>query len=558
MRTLAALGGAFVLAVGLTAVAWWPAVDVLSRSARRDLPEDVRTAWSVPAAGLLRLVAPLDPGRVPPEAGTWPLLYGSPRLPFLHSLYFGAVMLALAVAGLFWRRVRWRAALLLAGAAGALAVAMGPHGPVYPLLVALVPPLRIFRYPSKALLVVALLLALAAGLGVAAIRRGRTAGHPALAWLLLAGGLLAAVGRRWGAADVPVLAVALAVAAAAVAALAARGRLAPGLAAPVLAALAVADLLGAHVGLNPTAPASLLVDPPPLVAQVDRREGRRLYVYDYHSLPGTSQRWLGRPHPYSYLTPPPGWDPRVFVMVALRLYLLPPSAGLYGLEGSYDVDLRGLYPRELDDLTHVLRQFEGRPAHAKLLRLGAVGTVASLHDGGFGDPVATLASLFPEPIRVWRVPGALPRAWVVGCARHADGRAAFEAFLDPDFDPAGEVILSEPVTGGSRCGTAGTSRFLTSRPDRVRLEVEAERAGYVVLADAFDPGWHATLDEAAAPLLRANVAFRAVAVPAGRHVVEIVYRPRAVGLGLALTLFTLGLVAVATATGALGSRRRRP
>ena len=92
----------------------------------------------------------------------------------------------------------------------------------------------------------------------------------------------------------------------------------------------------------------------------------------------------------------------------------------------------------------------------------------------------------------------------------------------------------------------------------MRLEVEAERAGYVVLADAFDPGWHATLDEAAAPLLRANVAFRAVAVPAGRHVVEIVYRPRAVSLGLALTLFTLGLVAVATATGALGSRRRRP
>ena len=97
-----------------------------------------------------------------------------------------------------------------------------------------------------------------------------------------------------------------------------------------------------------------------------------------------------------------------------------------------------------------------------------------------------------------------------------------------------------------------------SRPDRVRLDVEAERAGYVVLADAFDPGWRATLDGAAVPLLRANVAFRAVAVPPGRHVVEIVYRPRAVTLGLALTLLTLALVGVATTTGALRSRRRRP
>jgi hypothetical protein len=244
-------------------------------------------------------------------------------------------------------------------------------------------------------------------------------------------------------------------------------------------------------------------------------------------------------------------------MVALRLYLLPPSAGLYGLEGSYDLDLRGLNPRELNDLTHVLRQVEGQPAHAKLLRLGAVGTVASLHDGGFGDPVTTLASLFPEPIRVWRVPGARPRSWVVGCARHADRRAAFEAFLDPGFDPAGEVILPEPVSGGSRCGPAGTSRFLMPRSDRVRLEVEAERAGYVVLADAFDPGWRATIDGEAAPLLRANVAFRAVAVPAGRHVVEMVYRPRAVSLGLALTLLTLALVAVATTARALSSRTRR-
>ena len=82
----------------------------------------------------------------------------------------------------------------------------------------------------------------------------------------------------------------------------------------------------------------------------------------------------------------------------------------------------------------------------------------------------------------------------------------------------------------------------------MRLEVDAEQDGYVVVADAFDPGWSATVDDAAAPVLRANVAFRAVPVPAGRHVVEMVYRPRAVARGLALTLLTLALLAVAAAT----------
>jgi hypothetical protein len=560
VRGALACAAAAGLAAGLTAIVWWPAVDVLSRSPRRDLPEEIRAAYSVPPAGLLRLAVPLDPARVPPDDGSWPNLYGGSQPPFLASLYLGVVALAVVGASLAWKRLRWRAALLLAGSAGALAAAMGPQGPVYPLLMALVPPLRIFRYPSKLTLVAALLVALAVGLGLQALRRGRIGPRASsrFAGLLLAAALGSVlVSHHYGPNDASSLAALLAVTAAAVLALAAWGRVRPGLAAAVVGALAVVDLVGAHAQLNPTAQPMLLLDPPPLVAQVDRGEGQRLYVYDYHSLPGTAERLLGRPGPYSYVTPPPGWDRRVFIMVALRLYLVPPFAGLYGLEGSYDFDIRGLYPVYLNDLTFFLRRTEGLPAQSKLLRMGAVGTVASLHDGGFGDPVATLVSLFPEPIRVWRVRRPLPRSWVVGCARQADEAPAFAALLDPGFDPAGEVILSEPPPPGSVCGPAGTSRFLAPRPDRVRLEVEAERPGFVVLADAYDPGWRASIDGREAPVRRANVAFRAVAVPAGRHVVEMVYRPRALSFGLALTLLTLALVAVATATRALPSRGAR-
>jgi hypothetical protein len=242
-------------------------------------------------------------------------------------------------------------------------------------------------------------------------------------------------------------------------------------------------------------------------------------------------------------------------MVALRLYLPPPSAGLFGLEGSYDLDLRGLYPRGLNDLTFLLRRVEGSPAHAKLLRMGAVGTVASLHTGGLEDlrPAGTLASLFPEPIRVWHVPGALPRSWVVGCSRTADRGEALQALADPAFDPAHEVILPAN-TPGSACGPAGESRIVLLRPDRVLLDVEATAPGFVVLADAWDPGWQVTVDGRRASLLRADVAFRAVGVPAGRHAVEMRYRPRPVLEGLALSAASL-LAVAATALRARSTRR---
>ncbi|MCK7480649.1 MAG: hypothetical protein M0C28_28050 [Candidatus Moduliflexus flocculans] len=170
------LAGGAALALGLSAVAWRPAADVLSRSPRRHLPEDIRTAWSLPPHGLLRLVVPLDPARVPFEEEAWRRLYDRPAYPFLFSLYLGLPTLALGAAAVAWRTRRARALVLLALALLALGFALGPHGPVYPILTGLAPPPRVFRYPSKALLLVALATSLAAGLGVGALaRRGVSA-----------------------------------------------------------------------------------------------------------------------------------------------------------------------------------------------------------------------------------------------------------------------------------------------------------------------------------------------------------------------------------------------
>jgi hypothetical protein len=555
------LVGAAVLAIGLSAVTWLPALDRVSRSARRALPDDVRAGWSVPPEGLLRTIVPLDPARVPFSPETWQRLYDRPEYPFLYSLYIGLPALFLGVAAVAGPRVRARAGFLGAVTALAVGFSLGPHGPVYPLATALVPPLRMLRYPSKAMLLAALAAALLAAMGVSVLGRGGLARRrwAGLGLALLAAAAAATVaGARYRAAGALGPAPLLAAGVAAVLVAHALGGARARLAAIAVTALAAADLLAAHSGLNATAPAELVFEPAPFLSHVDREGGRRLYVYDYHTTPGTSERLLGRPDPYRSAIPPAGWDPRRFQVLALRLYLPPPAAGLFGFEGSYDMDIRGLYPRCLDDLTRVLRQLEGTPAHSKLLRMGAVGTVVSLHTRGLEDlrPEATLPSLFPEPIRVWRVPGAPPRSWVVGCARVADGGDAIPALVDPGFDPMREVILPAPVAGGSGCGPDGTSRIAASRSDRVQLDVEARAPGFAVLADAWDPGWQVELDGRPAPLLRANVAFRAVAVPAGRHGIVMLYRPRPVLEGLALSLASLAVAAGLVAAGRRPSRGR--
>lgn len=170
---------------------------------------------------------------------------------------------------------------------------------------------------------------------------------------------------------------------------------------------------------------------------------------------------------------------------------------------------------------------------------------------------ARAPSLFPEAIRVRRVPAALPRSWVVGGARVADGRGALENLADPSFDPAREVVLADGRARSTPESFLGTSRILRLAPDRVTLDVDASAPGFVVLADAFDPGWRATVDGLPARVRRANLAFRAVAVAEGRHVVEMVYRPRSVIQGLTLSTLSLLLVLGVAAAGARRERRRR-
>jgi hypothetical protein len=228
---------------------------------------------------------------------------------------------------------------------------------------------------------------------------------------------------------------------------------------------------------------------------------------------------------------------------ASQSYLFPPTGIRWGFFGSYESDIYSLQSAQLRSLTLVFRAAEETPLHDRLLRLGSVDHVVALHEEGLDalQPVAAVPGAFAVPIRVFRVPDPLPRSYAVSGVRIADGVETYRTLADPSFDPSGEVVLSEGREERS-VGRAGSTRLLELRPDRVVVEADLQRPGYVIVTDTYDPGWKATVDGRKAPVMRANAAFRAIPVGTGRHVVEMVYRPTSILVG----------AAVATATALLG------
>lgn len=132
--------------------------------------------------------------------------------------------------------------------------------------------------------------------------------------------------------------------------------------------------------------------------------------------------------------------------------------------------------------------------------------------------------------RVYENPGALPRVLFPGEAQAADFDDMLATGRWPDFDPQRTVLLDQADAPGAApavpaSGPANRATIRRYRNGEVLVHASGTTPGYVVLNDVWHPWWYAEVDGEPAPLLRANVLFRAVAVPAGEHEVRFAFRP---------------------------------
>ncbi len=133
-----------------------------------------------------------------------------------------------------------------------------------------------------------------------------------------------------------------------------------------------------------------------------------------------------------------------------------------------------------------------------------------------------------ERLAVYENPRAFPRAWIVGRAVPVDDASAERLLRSGELDLRKAALIEDGFLPPLRPDARGEVRRL---PDG-SFEVEASAPCLLVVAETWDAGWQAAVDGSPAPLLRANLAFRAVPVPAGSHRVSFAYRPAAVVRGL--------------------------
>ncbi|MEP7290807.1 MAG: YfhO family protein [Chloroflexota bacterium] len=127
----------------------------------------------------------------------------------------------------------------------------------------------------------------------------------------------------------------------------------------------------------------------------------------------------------------------------------------------------------------------------------------------------------------------LPRAFVISDARFvaADDfgtQDALNLLRASWFSPTQMVVISTdtPIQLEGYGAAPEHGAEITDYADtRISVRVDAPDPAYLVLTDAYYPGWTATVNGLPVPVERADVMFRAVRVPAGQSEVIFEYRP---------------------------------
>jgi hypothetical protein len=180
----------------------------------------------------------------------------------------------------------------------------------------------------------------------------------------------------------------------------------------------------------------------------------------------------------------------------------------------------------------------GRLTNAAALGIGAVTHVLSPTNNFPTDPALELVD-DRDGVRIYRNTLALPRARFVSQYRNVASVADCKAIMArPDWQPLAMPLI-ETDRPAAATNAAAQVRIVAETTTEVELTVQADTAGYVVLADTFYPGWECSVDGRPTPVLRANGAQRAALVEPGHHRVRFQYAPASIRLGAIISGATL-------------------
>jgi fibro-slime domain-containing protein len=184
---------------------------------------------------------------------------------------------------------------------------------------------------------------------------------------------------------------------------------------------------------------------------------------------------------------------------------------------------------------------------------------------------ASFTKIYEGEVKIYKNNNAFPRAFVVHQAEIIPDKEKILARLAEDsFDLRSTIILEEnlptPILEelesirplNSTLQTAEPVNILQYESTRIRIKTRLEQPGFLVLADAYYPGWRTYVNGQERKIYLTDYFLRSVFLEKGDHEVEFRYLPASYKVGAWMTLTGLGMVITTVVVGFAGQSSTSP
>lgn len=187
---------------------------------------------------------------------------------------------------------------------------------------------------------------------------------------------------------------------------------------------------------------------------------------------------------------------------------------------------------------------------------GAPG--ARTHQSVTFSPQGDFRRIHSGDVKVYERAAAPGRAWLVHGVQPVESAAEAQAAIaQPTFAPRAEAVVEAPIPAAPPAAAQSGENVavLDFTAERQSYRVQAVAPGLLVIADAWYPGWRATVDGQPAEILRANLLYRAIELKPGEHEIVLEYAPPGWRTGVIISAATL-FILISVLLAALAIRLR--
>lgn len=497
---------------GVSAVFLLPAAEFISLSDRAQKMYEFATFMSFSPSRLFTLLVPRpETAKIPAE---WEL-----------ECYAGVSTLVLAAAGAFLSRSRWTSAAVSVMLLVSMTFVFGGHLPFYRLYFEYLPLIGQFRIPGRALTVSVLFLSVLAGMGASLL--AEASDRKPIGFFLCAVTTLMLMLITAGALvfDVPIFSVSVV-----------RAYVFTVVAGGALCALV-------FLKNRQTAATAVIVC---LFAD--------LSLAYAPVIPTIKEEDITAPEQFEAMFKDSMGDYRVMVPISLDPQFLASPLGARCNAMGYE-NAGGFLQAALMDYYRFVH--ETADVQIPVLLRHTLSMDLFRPEKVFSSKILGIKYALVQSPAGWSLQQAnwyMPRVQLVHRARVVpDYLQHLPIIKDPSFNPQEMVLLeqADPVhlgkvsMAGADTASKDQARITRYEPDRILISTSSVSASYLLLSELYYPGWKAYVDGKRVPVIRADYLLRAVPLEAGRHEVEMVFRPASFMLGLGITVVTIIALAIA-------------